>query len=81
MTMPNERTLAVLRTRTFLRWLVSNCKDPYPICRPASGVPARIRDEAMRLLRHYPMGVDLTNTNAFDQKTIEEYYQAPSSRD
>jgi hypothetical protein len=79
--MPNERTRAVLDTRAFLRWLVSNCKDPYPISRPASGVPARIRDEAMRLLRHYPMGVDLTNSNAFDQKAVEEWYKASSDRD
>jgi len=46
MTMPSERTQAVLRTERFLLAL----RDPKKYPR----VPKEVREEASRLLRHYP---------------------------
>ena len=46
MTMPSERTQAVLRTERFLLAL----RDPNKYPR----VPKAVREEASRLLRHYP---------------------------
>ncbi len=51
MTTPDERTRAVLHTRDFLEALVSPDGQP--------GVPAEVREEARRLLRHYPDVTDL----------------------
>ncbi|WP_241016515.1 BPSL0761 family protein [Paraburkholderia sp. Ac-20336] len=50
MTMPDERTNAVIETREFLQLLAASDDA-------ASG--ADIREIAMRLLRHYPSDVDL----------------------
>lgn len=46
MTMPDERTRAVLQTREFLYELKSVSLTP--------GVPDTIRQQAITLLRHYP---------------------------
>ena len=46
MTLPTERTNAVLRTEKFLMDL----RDPKKYPR----VPKAVREEAQRLLRHYP---------------------------
>jgi hypothetical protein len=46
MTIPYERTRAILETRRFLRELVNPGDTPR--------VPKAVRDEALRLLRHYP---------------------------
>lgn len=46
MTMPNERTRAVLQARTFLRDLATGEWNPE--------LPLAVRREAQRLLRHYP---------------------------
>ena len=46
MTMPFERTQAVLRARAFLRKLQDAQRTPK--------VPRAIRQEALALLRHYP---------------------------
>ncbi len=51
--MPDERTRSVLRTRDFLLRLLS----------PADGhkrIPRPVREEARRLLKHYPGVVDLS---------------------
>lgn len=52
MTMPHERTRAVLQTREFLKGLAG--KEP--------GIPQAVRQEAERLLRHYPDELDLAIT-------------------
>jgi len=44
MTMPYERKRAVIQTEEFLRGL----------CRDIPRVPKAVREEARRLLRHYP---------------------------
>lgn len=50
MTMPDERTRSVLQTRQFLEEL-ARAQIP--------GVPDEVRDEARRLLRHFPQKYDL----------------------
>jgi hypothetical protein len=48
MTLPSERTRAVIRARDFL----------FRLCSPHGGgikrIPSEVREEARRLLRHYP---------------------------
>lgn len=51
MTMPNERTRAVFRAKTFLQNLLNPKKTPK--------VPKSVRQEASRVLRHFPSAVDL----------------------
>jgi hypothetical protein len=51
MTMPFERTRAVLWTREFLQDLMDHAKSPH--------VPARVRARARTLLRHYPTPADM----------------------
>ena len=46
MTLPSERARAVTNTREFLLRLINSEKTPR--------VPKKIREEAHRLLRHYP---------------------------
>jgi hypothetical protein len=46
MTMPTERTRAVMQTKAFLLELQNTTKSP--------GFPENVRQEAHRLLRHYP---------------------------
>lgn len=50
-TVPEERTRAVLQTRDFLKELATS--------NPKSGVPEKVRAEAIRLLRHYPSSSDI----------------------
>lgn len=51
MTTPTERTRAVIRAGQFLERLL------YPRLTPR--VPAELREEARRLLRHYPACIDM----------------------
>lgn len=54
MTIPIERTRAVLDTKTFLYRLLDPADTPR--------VPSVVRDEARRLLRHYPTELDMETT-------------------
>lgn len=54
MTLPYERTRAVLNAREFLFRL----STPF-VENGIKRIPAAVRDEARRLLRHYPSVVDL----------------------
>lgn len=60
MTMPDERSRAVLQTKEFLLELQNATKSP--------GVPEHVRKEAHRLLRHYPSAwhLDLAHRGAPD---------------
>ena len=60
MTLPNERTSAVIRTQDFLLRLAS----PYE--GGIKGIRREVREEARRLLRHYPHWFDLGRADAFD---------------
>lgn len=51
MTVPEERTRAVLRTRQFLRDLTNPQATPR--------VPTRLRERALSLLKHYPLNLHL----------------------
>ncbi len=51
MTIPSERTRAVLETRIFLRDLMSEDRTP--------GIPAHIREMARSLERHFPSQSDM----------------------
>ena len=51
MTLPDERTRSVLRTRDFLLRLLSPS---------GKRIPRPVREEARRLLKHYPGVVDLS---------------------
>lgn len=51
MTMPNERTRAVMQTRELLQELA--------LAGPKAGIPESLRREARRLLRHYPGSADM----------------------
>ncbi len=67
MTMPCERTRAVVWTRDFLVRLSS----PY-LPDGIKRVPAAVRQEARRLLRHYPTVVDLAYmSHSFDKAEAE----------
>ena len=59
MTLPIERTNAVLRTEKFLMELCDPKKYPR--------VPRAVREEAGRLLRHYP--------SQYNMKYIEESFE------
>lgn len=54
MTLPHERTRSVVKTRDFLARLAS----PY-LPDGCKRIPKPVREEALRLLRHYPSVVDL----------------------
>ena len=51
MTVPYERTIAVLNTQKFLRELLDPAKTPR--------VPKKVRNTARWLLRHYPSPMEL----------------------
>ena len=64
MTLPCERTIAVIRAKEFLCRL-ANVYLPGGI----RGIRREVRQEALRILRHYPSAVDLTQADAFDRET------------
>ncbi len=66
MTLPHERTRAVIRTREFLARLATPYGDGI------KKIPAEVRQEARRLLRHYPSWFDLTcPSHMFDVETAQ----------
>jgi hypothetical protein len=60
MTLPRERTSAVIRARAFLLRLCTPAGDGF------NRVPREVREEARRILRHYPGSFDLSRPEAFD---------------
>lgn len=70
MTLPDERTLAVLRARDFLVRL-SNVYTP----RGIKGIRTEVRQEARAILRHFPQGFDMTGKEAFDESVVNEWYE------
>ena len=67
MTMPDERTRAVMQTKEFLQLLAAAGK---------SEVPENIQKEARRLLRHFPSSMDLE----FAASACPEWWGPPKSR-
>lgn len=62
MTLPYERTCAVIRAREFL----SRLSSPYG--GGLKGIPRAVRQEARAILRHYPFWFDLGRRGAFDEQ-------------
>lgn len=65
MTMPNERTAAVLQTREFLKELAYS---------RSTKNPQEIASEAHRLLRHYPDDADMRITSL----ALAQFWQMPT---
>ena len=63
MTLPRERTTSVIRAREFLLRLAS------PHGGGLKRIPREVREEARRVLRHYPGWYDLARADAFDAAT------------
>jgi len=59
MTMPDERTRAVIQTREFLREL-----------RGSTALPDGVRNEAKRVLRYYPTAVDRRPVTGGGPRTV-----------
>lgn len=68
MTMPDERTRAVWYTRDFLVALATPS-----VSGGFRGVPQGVRDQAHRLLKHFPTPNDLRGSESFDEKVIDQY--------
>lgn len=75
MTMPDERTRAVCRTRDFLHRLAS------PYGGGIKGIPKAVREEARRLARHYPAWFDLSRADAFDEAAAIRYGEQETGED
>ena len=69
MTLPYQRTRAVLDTREFLVRLCS----PYG---PdgIKKIPAPVRAQARALLKHFPLPGDLMRPGQWDSKTVDDYH-------
>lgn len=71
MTLPCQRTRAVLHARDFLLRLSS----PYA---PdgLKGIPAAVRQEARGVLRHFPTAFDVVQRDAFDERVVEDWFRS-----
>jgi hypothetical protein len=67
MTLPYERTNAVLRTKNFLLNLCNPKATPR--------VPKTVRDQARCLLRHYPTNFDMETVSENDGKVFGKWDQ------
>ena len=67
MTLPSERTRAVCRAADFLLRLAS------PYAGGIKGIRREVREEARRILRHYPHWFDLGRADAFDANAAMQY--------
>lgn len=70
MTVPYERTRAVIWAIEFLRRLGS----PYTE-NGIKRIPVAVRQEARNILRHFPYPQELKYPDHFDETVIDEYYQ------
>jgi hypothetical protein len=75
MTMPDERTRAVWYVRDFLVALATPSASG-----GFKGIPQGVRDQAHRLLKHYPTPIDLRGSASFDEKVIDQYSQEQEAR-
>lgn len=67
MTLPYERTRAVLNTEQFLRDLLDRKKTP--------GVPKYIRERVQYCLRHYPTEFEMDMVIEREEKTADPFYK------
>ena len=64
MTLPDERYRAIMHTADFLLSLCSAARTPR--------VPKSIREEARRLLRHYPTYYDMQQLESLAPEVVQE---------
>jgi hypothetical protein len=69
MTIPAERTRSVLQAREFLVRLA----NPY-VPDGIKRIPKAVRQEALRVLRHFPMACEVTDPRSFDEQAVQEWY-------
>lgn len=69
MTLPDERTRAVIAAGEMLRRLMSPYGDGY------KRIPVEVRAEARRLLKHFPRAADLPMPGSFCLTTIRKHYE------
>lgn len=70
MTIPSERTRAVILTESFLITLTNPKLTPK--------IPKDIREQARALLRHYPSRFDLEMTNeGWHNELTSRFYECP----
>lgn len=70
MTLPYERTRAVVQTESFLRSLIDPKQTP--------NVPKKFRLQAAMLLRHYPSKSDISVTaSGWDEKIVRWVTECP----
>ena len=67
MTLPHERTMAVFKVQAFLSKLMTPKEGGY------KGIPKPVREEARRLLKHYPMACDLLTQASFCSETVRKW--------
>lgn len=70
MTMPNERTRAVIWAIDFLRRLGSSHVE-----NSVKKIPSSVRKEARDIMRHFPYPHDLKYPDQFDERIIDDYYR------
>ena len=75
MTLPNERTRSVIHTEKFLVRLAT------PYGGGLKRIPKEVRDEALRLLRHYPSWLDFTIPGQFDPDAARDFYKREKAPD
>lgn len=68
MTLPYERTRAVIRAREFLERLMLP-----PKAGGIGDVPGDVRREARWLLRHFPHPAEICLDDSWDEGAVEEY--------
>jgi hypothetical protein len=68
-TLPAERTRAVLQARAFLTRLA----NPY-VPGGIKRIPKAVRQEALRVLRHFPMAYEVADPKAFDEDAVAQWY-------
>jgi len=71
MTTPQERTITVFRVQAFLCNLMFG---------DYKRVPKEVRQQARRLLKHYPMACDLLSRDAWDEPTVQKWATEMDSR-
>ena len=71
MTLPYQRTIAVLRAKAFLTRL-SSAYIPDGI----KGIRREVRQEARAILRHFPSGYELADKESFDAAAVDAWYEA-----
>ena len=70
MTLPYERTRAVLAAGDFLLRVANVYREG-----GIKGIRAEVRQEARWILRHYPLGCELADPDAFDAEEVRTWME------